>query len=123
MSIAAEIPAETPGVQLPWNNAQAWALAGPSAGLLLTFLPWHRRLAGLKAEKGDPAWYMPGVQIIQVVPWHLRLRTILFPRLVSEAQVYPGDKSCAEVVSRMAGLCKGLLYAGLQGFLMHLDHI
>ncbi len=33
---------------------------------------------------------MLGVQIIQIVPWPLRLRTVLFPRLVSEAQLYPG---------------------------------
>ena len=36
---------------------------------------------------------MPGVQIIQIVPWHLRLRNLVFPRLVSEAQVYPGAPS------------------------------
>ena len=52
------------------------------------------RLAGLRNEKGDRAWYMPGVQIIQIIPWHLRLRNLLFPRLVSEAQVYPGNHDC-----------------------------
>lgn len=53
------------------------------------------RLAGLKHDKGDRAWYMPGVQITQIVPWHLRLRNLVFPRLVSEAQVYPGAPVCA----------------------------
>ncbi|KAK9869016.1 hypothetical protein WJX84_000276 [Apatococcus fuscideae] len=73
----------------------------------------YHKLAGLKTDKADQSWYMPGVQIIQIVPWHLRLRTVLFPRLVSEAQVYPGffDAPGSHLALLPPRLCKGPLEA------------
>ena len=46
------------------------------------------RIEGIKPQaSGNVALYMPGLQVVQVLAWHLQLRARLFPRLPSHSQV------------------------------------
>ena len=35
-------------------------------------------------------WYMPGIQVLQILAWPLQQRARVFPSLPSHSQVYPG---------------------------------
>ena len=49
------------------------------------------RGAGARGSRTPETPYvLPGIQIMQILPWHLQLRARLFPRLPSTSQVYPG---------------------------------
>ena len=51
----------------------------------------HCRIDGVQMpEAVATGWYMPGIQIMQILAHPLQSRARLFPRLPSHSQVYPG---------------------------------
>lgn len=73
-------------------TAQAdWTRCSWSAIFWCTICCCACRIDGVQIpEAVQKGWYMPGIQVLQILAYPLQQRARVFPRLPSHSQVYPG---------------------------------